>query len=197
MKERSININKENIPIDFESAFIMLNDELAKAKESLELICAGGYALQLNGYRGTTDVDAFCRINDVTNQAIHKVGSVLGINKPDELWLNNNISNMNPEPPDRFCEVVYTFSNLIVKAVKLDYLIGMKLISARGQDLNDLADIIRSKEDMQPLELMIQLNEMGFTVDISLLLDAFEGARGMDWLDSFYKENQEELRKYF
>ena len=52
------NYDKNNT-IDFEPIFRMLNDELNGINESLELICAGGYVMQLNGYRGTSDVDAF------------------------------------------------------------------------------------------------------------------------------------------
>jgi len=79
----------------------------------------------------------------------------------------------------------------------MDYLVGMKLTSARGQDLKDLADIIRRRDDLQPFELMSKLAEMKFDIDISILLDVFEGAFGMEWLDAFYRENEAELRKYF
>ena len=111
--------------------------------------------------------------------------------------LNNSISNLNPEPPDRYCEVVHEFPNLVVKAVNMTYMIGMKLVSARGQDMKDLADIVKSNKDLQPFELMLKLVEMNFDIDISILLDAFEGARGMEWLEAFFRENEAELRKYF
>ena len=191
-----ISANNNNI-IDFEPAFEMLNNELTKINESLVLICAGGYVMQLNGYRGTADIDAFYISNTVIESIIRRVGDEFGINKPDELWLNNSISNMNPEPPDIYCEVVHQFSNLVVKAVGLTYLIGMKLVSARRQDLIDMADIVRNCKDLQPFELLSRLVEMNFDIDISILLDAFEGARGMEWLDMFYKENEAELRNYF
>jgi len=38
---------------------------------------------------------------------------------------------------------------------------------------------------------------MKFEIDISSLLDAYEKAYGMDWLDAFYINNQNELQKYF
>ena len=189
--------NNNSYTTDFEPAFKMLNDELSKINESLELICAGGYVMQLNGYRGTADVVAFYKSNIVIESIIRKVGDEFGINKPDELWLNNSISNMNPEPPDIYCEVVHQLSNLTVKAVEMTYLIGMKFVSARGQDLIDLADILKGSKDLQPFELLSKLVEMEFDIDISILLDAFEGARGMDWLDTFYRENEAELRKFF
>ena len=45
--------------INYEPAFKMLNDELKKINETLVLVCAEGYVMQLNGYRATADVDAF------------------------------------------------------------------------------------------------------------------------------------------
>ena len=189
--------NYNNNTTDFVPAFKMLNDELKKINESLELICAGGYVMQLNGYRGTSDIDAFYKSNVAIESIIRRVGDEFGINKPDELWLNNSISNMNPAPPDMYCEVVHKLSNLTVKAVEMTYLIGMKLMSARGQDLIDLAVIIKDRNNFQPFELLSRLVEMNFDIDISILLDAFEGAHGMDWLDTFYRENEAELRKFF
>jgi len=41
---------------------------------------------------------------------------------------------MNPAPPDNHCEIVYSFSNLEMKSVDIIYLVGMKLVSGRGQD---------------------------------------------------------------
>ena len=175
----------------------MLNDELLRINESLKLICAGGFVLQLNGYRGTADIDAFYKSNAAIENAIRKVGDVLGINKPDELWLNNSISNMNQVPQDRYCEIVHDFPNLVVMAVEIDYLIGMKLFSARGQDLKDVADILRNNADLQPFDLLEKLVDMSFEIDISIILDVFESARGMAWLDAFYRKNEAELRKYF
>ena len=181
----------------FTAAFRMLNDELSKIGETMVLTCAGGYVLQINGYRATADVDAFYKSNAAIDDAIQNVGDALGINKPDELWLNNSIANMNPEPPDEYCETAYSFSNLIVKTVNIYYMVGMKLISARSQDIIDLSDIFRRRKDMQPLPLLSDLTSMGFEIDISILLNAFENAHGMEWLGEYYKNNEAELRRLF
>ena len=184
-------------PIEFELVFKLMNDELASINESLELVCAGGYVMQLNGYRGTADIDAFFTSNPAIDSIIRKVGDCFNINKPDELWLNNSISNMNPVPPDDYCKVIHNYSNLIVKVVDMVYMIGMKLTSARVQDIKDVAQIVRNNAELQPFDLLSELIDMGLSVDISVLLDAFEGARGMEWLDKFYRENESELREYF
>ena len=187
----------DNISIDFMPVFEMLNSELAGHNESLSLVCAGGYVLQLNGYRGTVDVDAFFNSNTVIDNVIRKVGDIFGINKPDELWLNNSLSKMNPEPPGKHCKLVHQFSNLTVLAVDLLYLVGMKLTSARGQDMKDVAEIIRNTKELQPFELSKKLTEMGFLIDISILLDAYGEALGMEWLEQFYNENEHILGGLF
>ncbi|MCL2546412.1 MAG: DUF6036 family nucleotidyltransferase [Oscillospiraceae bacterium] len=186
-----------NGAIDFEIVFRQLNAELIKIDATLELVCAGGYVLQLHGYRATADIDAFFINNKMTEDAIRKVGDEFNINKADELWLNNSISNLNPKPPAEYLETVHQFSNLIVKAVDIRYLIGMKLVSAREQDLKDVAEILKRDKNKLPLELLSKLGNMGFEIDISVLLDGFEKAYGIQWLEEFYKNNEAELRNYY
>ena len=183
--------------IDFEPVFKLMNEELSQAGQTLLLICAGGYVMQLNGYRGTLDVDAFYENSKIIEAIIRKVGDTFGINKPDELWLNNSIANMNPRPPNEHCEPVCQFSNLVVKAVSITYLMGMKLASGREQDLMDVGDILKKSRNEKPFELLSELVGMRFNIDISGLLDAYEKAYGMDWLDEFYVNNQDYLRKFF
>ena len=189
--------NGNSISIDFALVFKTLNDELARHNESLSLICAGGYVLQLNGYRSTSDVDAFFNSNPVIDNIIRKTGDTFGINKPEELWLNNSLSSMNPEPPGKYCKLIHQFSNLTVLAVDLLYLAGMKLTSARGQDLKDVAEIIRNTKELQPFELLNKLTEMRFIIDISILLDTYGEAFGMEWLEKFYNENEHDLGELF
>jgi len=194
--KRQIQENPDGV-IDFEPVFKLMNEELSQVRQTLVLICAGGYVMQLNGYRGTVDVDAFYDSSQHIETIIRKVGDTFGINKPDELWLNNSIASMNPKPSDEYCEQVYKFSNLEVKAVNITYLMGMKLSSGREQDLMDVGDILKENKNEKPFELLSELIGMRFSIDISGLLDAYEKAHGMDWLDEFYIINQDDLRKYF
>jgi hypothetical protein len=181
--------------IDFELVFKQLNEELSSISQSLELVCAGGYVMQQHGYRATADVDAFYNSNKQIESTIRKVGDEFSINKDDELWLNNSISNMNDLPPDEHCEIVYSFSNLVVKAVDILYLVGMKMSSPRNQDLKDVAVIIRVENIKQPFALRSQLEDIGFNVDISDLLEVFGIAYGIDWLKIFYEDNYDEISK--
>ena len=95
------------------------------------------------------------------------------------------------------CEMVNELPNLEEKVDNINYLVGMKLMSGREQDLMDVGDILKKDRNEKPFELLSKLSGMKFVIDISELLDAYEKAHGLDWLDEFYVNNQEELRKYF
>jgi len=183
--------------INFEPVFELLNHELSKINESLVLICAGGYVMQLHGYKATVDVDAFYKSSEAIEKIIRKVGDHFGINKPDESWLNHSIANLNIEPSDKHCELVHKFCNLEVNAVDIAYVMGMKFVSAREQDLKDISAILKHDDNKKPFELLTTLTDMGFDIDISLLLEAFGEAHGIHWLEEFYKSNESELIKYF
>ena len=153
--------------------------------------------MQLHGYKTTADVDAFFKSSEAIDAIIRKVGEEFSINKPDELWLNDSIARMNPEPPEKYCTLVCQFSNLTIKAVDIVYLMGMKLVSGREQDLIDVGTVLKNDKNEQPFDLLSKLTSMGFIIDISGLIDAYEKAHGMVWLDDFYVKNEAELRKYF
>jgi hypothetical protein len=57
--------------------------------------------------------------------------------------------------------------------------------------------ILKRENNKQPFELLTKLFDMKFNIDISNLLDAYEKAYGMDWLDEFYVLNQDYLRRFF
>lgn len=179
-------------------AFELLNEELAREGFNLTLICVGGFVLEQHGFRTTQDVDAFYNESLKINEVIYRVGQQLGLNTSEELWINNSVANLNPKPPFEFCEVLYSFENLTVYTVSLDYLLGMKLTSAREQDLKDVGDIIRYRELQSPIVLFKFLKKTGFkTVDFAYILEGFSRAYGMDWLREYFEKHQEELRRYY
>jgi len=189
--------NDGNNTIDFEAVFGRLDDELSVICQSLEVVCVGGYVMQLHGYRGTIDVDAFFKSNTLIQEAIRKVGEEFGINSPDQLWLNNSVANKNPAPPPQHCEIVHQFSHLTVMKIDIIYLIGMKLYSGRNQDFLDVATILEDNNDKQPLELFTKLKDIGFNLDISIVIDVYEQAYGMEWLEEFYIDNESALQQLF
>lgn len=179
-------------------AFELLNEELAKEGLNLSLICVGGFVLEHYGFRSTQDVDAFYIETPKIKEVIYRVGEQHGLNTSEELWLNNSVANLNPRPPFEFCEVLYSFENLTVYTVSLDYLLGMKLTGAREQDLKYVGDIIRYRELQSPIALYKFLKKNGFkTVDFAYILEGFSRAYGMDWLREYFEKHQEELRRYY
>lgn len=179
-------------------AFELLNEELAKEGLNLSLICVGGFVLEHYGFRSTQDVDAFYRVTPEIKEIIYRVGEQLGLNTSEELWLNNSVANLNPQPPFDFCEVLCSFENLTIYTVSLDYLLGMKLTSAREQDLKDVGDIIRYRELQSPIVLYKFLKTNGFkTLELAYVLEGFNLAYGMDWLHEYFEKHQEELRRYY
>ena len=179
-------------------AFELLNEELANEGLNLALICVGGYVLEQYGFRTTQDIDAFYNETPKVKEVIYRVGQQLGLNTSEELWLNNSVANLNPQPLFEFCEVLYSFENLTVYVVSLDYLLGMKLTSARAQDLKDVGDIIKYRGLDSPIALYKFLRKNGFkTIDFAYILEGFSRAYGMDWLRDFFEKHQEELRSYY
>jgi hypothetical protein len=177
--------------------FQALSDELATENISLTIICVGGFVLDYYGIRATQDVDAFFQTNEKIYRIIKKVGDVYHANPADELWLNNHVISMNPTPPESICQVIYQFSNLTVKIVPPEYVIGMKLKSQRLQDFKDVASLIKLLDIKSPFELMSILRSYHFNTDISLVLEGFSEAYGMDWLENFVIEHDKELREFY
>lgn len=179
-------------------AFELLNEELAKEGLNLSLICVGGYVLEQYGFRTTQDVDVFYNETQKVKDVIYRVGQELGLNTSEELWLNNSVESLNSRPPFEFCEVLYSFENLTVYIVSLDYILGMKLTSAREQDLQDVGDIIKYRGLDSPIALYKFLRKSGFkTLDFAYILEGFSLAYGMDWLREYFEKHQEELRRYY
>lgn len=165
--------------MDKKILFEALNTELAKENITLEIICVGDFVLEYYNLRGRQDVDAFYQENAKIRSIIEKVGDEFGVNEPDELWLNNNVANMNQIPPYSICEKVFSYSNLTILVPPLLYILGMKLESGRDRDKQDAGDIIRLVKILSLKEVINRLKEYGFQSDLSLILEVFEIAYGM------------------
>ncbi|CRH89994.1 Uncharacterised protein [Chlamydia trachomatis] len=182
--------------MDKKILFEALNAELSKENLSLEIICVGGFVLEHYNLRGTQDVDAFYQEDAKIRSIISKVGDDFGVNEPDELWLNNNVANMNRIPPKSICEKAFGYSNLTVLVPPLSYILAMKLESGRDRDRQDAGDIIRLVKIRSIREVINKLKEYGFQPDISLILEVFEIAYGMEWLAEYMTEHLDEFRHY-
>ncbi len=66
----------------------------------------------------------------------------------------------------------------------------MKLKSMREQDVEDIGLIIKKLEIKSPDKLEKTLIQYDFVnIDISILLEAFSYAYGMDWLENYIRDN--------
>ena len=180
--------------MDKKVLFEALNSGLTTENITLEIICVGGFVLEYYDLRGTQDVDAFYQEDAKIRSIIKKVGDDFGVNEPDELWLNNNVANMNKIPPRSICTKAFTYSNLTVLVPPLSYILGMKLDSGRDRDRQDAGDIIKLAKIRSIKEVINKLKEYDFQLDLSLILEAFEIAYGMEWLAEYMTEHLDELR---
>lgn len=180
--------------MDKKILFEALNTDLSKENIVLEIICVGGFVLEYYNLRGTQDVDAFYQEDAKIRSIIEKVGNDFDVNTPEELWLNNNVANMNKIPQSSICEKVYSYSNLTVLVPPLTYILGMKLESGRDRDRQDAGDIIRLIKANSIKDITNKLKEYGFQPDRSLILEIFEIAYGMEWLAEYMAEHPNEFR---
>ncbi|CYU34008.1 Uncharacterised protein [Streptococcus suis] len=118
------------------------------------------------------------------------------MNEPDELWLNNNVANLNKIPPRSICEKAFNYSNLTILVPPLSYILGMKLESGRDRDRQDAGEIIKLVKIRSIKDVINKLKEYGFQPDISMVLEVFEIAYGMEWLAEYMTEHPEEFRHY-
>ena len=181
--------------MDKQVLFQALNDELEKEHLHLEIICVGGFVLEYYNLRGTQDVDAFYQEDNKIRTIIQRIGDKYGVNDFGELWLNNSVSNLNKVPKKSICTKAYQYSCLTVWIPPLMYIVGMKLESGRERDKKDVGQIIRLENIVSPKQLVTALSEYQFQPDLSVVLEVFEYAYGMEWLAEYMTEHPEEFRE--
>jgi len=145
------------------------------------------------GLRGTQDVDAFYKSNDEIELLIRRAGALLGINCENTNWLNNAVTAISDWPDSEYCEELYKFTNLSVDQVTIEYLLGMKLSSARQIDIEDAGYIIKTKDRKDPVGLYTLLTGMSFQLSMVSMLEAFAFAYGDEWRAVYWKEHSEEI----
>ena len=70
----------------------------------------------------------------------------------------------------------------------------MKFESARNRDIDDASLIIKTKDLRDVAQLFKTLKDLGFQPDLSLILEAFEIAYGVEWLSNYLEEHLEEIK---
>jgi hypothetical protein len=118
--------------------FCLINDELKILNIKGEILLTGGASMCLvhEARDMTKDIDALYEPKTVINSIIQKISADNNI--PNN-WLNDGVKGFlgNNVPQENFV----SFSNLKVFSITADYLLAMKMLSARYQS-EDLADII-------------------------------------------------------
>ena len=174
--------------------FEELNSRLRDNDIDLTIICVGGFVLSQYGMRSTQDIDGFYSTTHLIDEIIRSVGEDYGINTEDEVWLNNSVQGVNKWPPDEICKVLYSYSNLTILTPPLDYIAGMKIFSAREQDVEDVAEIFRKLDIRDPVAFLNRMEDYGLGyIDESILLETFGIAYGMDWLEEYFIKHEDEI----
>lgn len=119
-----------------------LNEELAKKNILGEIIMCGGSALcaAYDLRQSTHDIDAVMIPATEIRDAVRRVANKYE-NVPHD-WLNDAVKGFffDHNPPTN---KLYEFSNLRVDVVTLEYLLAMKVASARTENNTDIDDIER------------------------------------------------------
>ena len=114
-----------------------LNDELGKLGISGELLLTGGASMCLvhSARDMTKDIDALYEPKTTINQLVAKIAEEDGL---PENWLNDSVKGFVTEVAPQ--EDFMALSNLKITTVSADYLLAMKLMSARYGE-TDYADV--------------------------------------------------------
>lgn len=173
--------NKVESLIKKERMLIDLNNRLKEIGEDVDMIAAGGFSLQTYGLRSTIDVDAFFNSSNKIDGVIREIGEKEGINMEEELWLNNNIMNMNETPGPEHTELTLDMSHLKVRRVRAEYMFIMKLSTDRSRDIDDCVDMLKTGiidiKTMKDFRVLCEDNGVNYSVHkdraIETMTDAF------------------------
>lgn len=120
-------------------------------KMRAEIILIGGASILANyGFRDSTyDIDALIRASSAMKDAINKVGDEYGL--PNG-WLNSDFTTTDSYSPNliRYSKYYKTFGYVLdVRSVSGEYLVAMKLMSARQykNDISDIVGILKEEKD--------------------------------------------------
>ncbi|MFS9164084.1 hypothetical protein [Streptococcus mitis] len=72
----------------------------------------------------------------------------------------------------------------------------MKLDSGQDNDRQDAGEIIKLVKIRSIKDIINKLQEYGFQSNLSLILEVFEIAYGMEWLAEYMSEHYEEFKHY-
>ena len=149
----SPNLSKEKMDILFKEIAKELKKKLKGKKFSYELIVVGGASILLNySFRmSTIDIDCLDLNDALMNEIVNEVGNKYQL--PNG-WINTDFIKTNSFTPKliQFSSYYKSFSNdaLIVRTIKDEYLIAMKMVAARKykHDYSDIYGILNENHSI-------------------------------------------------
>ena len=124
------------------------------------LVVVGGAALAfLSDVRSTRDVDHVTdAVPEEVRRAVLEVAEAEGL-EPD--WLNNVAKGFTPGRSPEPMSTLFTGQALIIESCSPEYLLSMKLFSARERDLDDTV-LLMSRTSLQTATELLDLVETAY-----------------------------------
>ena len=196
-----LSLSKEII----ESLFLDIDKELKKKLKgkrfSYELIIVGGASILLNySFReATIDIDCV-DINDaLMNEIINEVGDKYSL-PPG--WINTDFLKTDSYSPKliQYSSFYKSYLNntLVVRTIKDEYLIAMKIVSARQykNDYSDIYGIIKENKDLSLDKIIVATKELyGSETEINPNMMSFLNAIFKDDTISYHQIREKEKKE--
>ena len=149
----SPNLSREKLDILFKEIAKQLKKKLKGKRFSYELIVVGGASILLNySFRmSTIDIDCLDLNDALMNEIVNEVSNKYQL--PNG-WINTDFTKTNSYSPKliQYSSFYKSFANntLIVRTIKDEYLIAMKMIAARKykHDYSDIFGIIKENSSL-------------------------------------------------
>jgi hypothetical protein len=147
------------------AALTDLSTRLGELNINGEIVIVGGayMALAHDTRRLTRDVDALVISSDLIISAAEDVAAVRGL--PLD-WLNDTVSaffSAHPEAIAPAYSVLLSLPHLTVSSPPLEYVLAMKVMSARGDPRRDFQDAVTLIQKMNPQPTNLQELQIGIT----------------------------------
>ena len=167
----SYNLTKEQLDNIFKELANALKKKLKGKKFSYELIIVGGASILLNySFRmSTIDIDCLDMNDALMNETINAVVSKYDL--PNG-WINTDFIKTNSYTPKliQYSTFYKSYANntLIVRTIKDEYLIAMKMVAARKykHDYSDIYGILKENKSLKYEDIITAVTNLYSTIEI-------------------------------
>ena len=159
-------INKENLDLYFSDLGNLLKKRIRNKKFSVEIIVVGGASILLNyNFRNTTvDIDCIDIHNILMNELVSEVA--IKYDLPTN-WINTDFKNTSSYSQKliNYSSFYKTYNGILdVRTIKDEYLIAMKIVSARKYK-NDYSDIFGIVKWLKENNVQISMEQIDRAID--------------------------------